>query len=119
MLAGGAELELGCQEEGRGRSCQPRPPILPLSCPRQDRSKASATGSQKPERPTAWHSSTVPHSVPPTVQGLPAGEVVPVVVPHRPSEQVWPVAQRLLQNPQLALSLCTSVHTPRHLTPWS
>ena len=29
MLAGGAELELGCQEEGRGRSRHPRPTILP------------------------------------------------------------------------------------------
>jgi hypothetical protein len=28
MLAGGAELELGCQEEGEGRSRHPRPPIL-------------------------------------------------------------------------------------------
>ena len=35
MLAGGAELELGCQEEGRGRSRHPRPTILPaqLSAP--------------------------------------------------------------------------------------
>ena len=33
MLAGGAELELGCQEEGRGRSRQPRPPILLLQLP--------------------------------------------------------------------------------------
>ena len=33
MLAGGAELELGCQEEGRGRRRHPRPTILQTQLP--------------------------------------------------------------------------------------
>ena len=50
MLAGGAELELGCQEEGRGRRCHPRPTILHLSWLLQGRSDTPATGLLKPER---------------------------------------------------------------------
>ena len=50
MLAGGADLELGCQEEGRGRRRHPSPTILHLSCPRQDLREATATGLLKPER---------------------------------------------------------------------
>ena len=50
MLAGGAELELGCQEEGRGRRRHPRPTILQLSCLRQGLLEATATGLLKPER---------------------------------------------------------------------
>ena len=49
MLAGGAELELRCQEEGR-----PQPPpltlILQLGCPRQDHPETTVTGLLKPER---------------------------------------------------------------------
>ena len=50
MLAGGAELALGCQEEGRGRSRHPRPTIRQRSCPRQDLREVTVTGSLKPER---------------------------------------------------------------------
>ena len=50
MLAGRAELELGCQEEGKGRRRHLSPTILQLSCPRQDLREATATGLLKPER---------------------------------------------------------------------
>ena len=50
MLAGGADLELGCQEEGRGRRRHPSPTILHLSCPCQDLREATATGLLKLER---------------------------------------------------------------------
>lgn len=49
------------------------------------------------------------------VQGFPAGEVDPDVVVQRPAEHVCPVGQRLLQNPQLALSFCTSEQTVPHI----
>ncbi len=51
MLAGGAELELECQEEGRGRRRHPQTYNPPkFSCLRQDLPEATVTGSQKPER---------------------------------------------------------------------
>ena len=50
MLAGGADLELGCQEEGRGADATPDLQSSKLSCPRQDRSEATVTGLLKPER---------------------------------------------------------------------
>ena len=49
MLAGGADLELGCQEEGRGADATPDPQSSKLSCPRQDRPEATATGLLKPK----------------------------------------------------------------------
>ena len=50
MLAGGADLELGCQEEGRGADATPDPQSSKLSCPRQDRPEATVTGLLKPKR---------------------------------------------------------------------
>ena len=50
MLAGGADLELGCQEEGRGADATPDLQSSKLSCPRQDRQEATVTGLLKPER---------------------------------------------------------------------
>ena len=50
ILARAAELELGCQEEGRGRRRHPRPTILQHSCLRQDLLEATVTGLLKPER---------------------------------------------------------------------
>ena len=50
MLAGGADLELGCQEEGRGADATPDLQSSKLSCPRQDRPEATVTGLLKPER---------------------------------------------------------------------
>ena len=50
MLAGGAELELGCQEEGRGADATPDLQSSILSCPRQDRPEATVTGLLKPKR---------------------------------------------------------------------
>ena len=48
MLAGGAELELRCQEEERGRSRHPRPTILPALLAAPERPVTAATGSQNP-----------------------------------------------------------------------
>ena len=56
MLAGGAELELGCQEEGRGADATPDLQSSKLSCPRQDRPEATVTGLLKPER-SPWVSA--------------------------------------------------------------
>ena len=50
MLAGGADLELGCQEEGRGADATPDPQSSKLSFPCQDRPEATVTGLLKPER---------------------------------------------------------------------
>ena len=50
MLAGGADLELGCQEEGSGADATPDPQSSKLSCPRQDCPEATVTGLLKPER---------------------------------------------------------------------
>jgi hypothetical protein len=50
MLAGGADLELGCQEEGRGADATPDLQSSKLSCPRQDRPEATVTGLLKPKR---------------------------------------------------------------------
>ena len=50
MLAGGADLELGCQEEGRGADATPDLQFSKLSCPRQDCPEATVTGLLKPER---------------------------------------------------------------------
>ena len=50
MLAGGADLELGCQEEGRGADATPDLQSSKLSCPRQDHPEATVTGLLKPER---------------------------------------------------------------------
>ena len=50
MLAGGAELELGCQEEGRGADATPDLQSSKFSCLRQNRPEATVTGLLKPER---------------------------------------------------------------------
>ena len=78
MLAGGADLELGCQEEGRGADATPDLQSSKLSCPRQDRPEATVTGLLKPERsPGRWRGDRIkgatggPHACsPPTYQGL-------------------------------------------------
>ena len=50
MLAGGADLELGCQEEGRGADATPDLQSSKFSCLRQNRPEATVTGLLKPER---------------------------------------------------------------------
>ena len=50
MLAGGADLELGCQEEGRGADATPDLQSSKFSCSRQNRPEATVTGLLKPER---------------------------------------------------------------------